>query len=109
MSTTNPRARLKRRLTLDVALSVGAASPSLHGRSSDLSEQGIFVVTRDHLPEGRRVDITITGPDVETPIVTSGVVVHQVAGLGVGLKFTEAHPRTRERIGAAVVRIKKSA
>ena len=107
MSITDRRRSLRHSLAFDVVLRMGVNGPDIHGKSIDLSRSGVFVMTRDRVPEGRRVDITIMGPVVEAPIVTSGIVVHFVPGVGMGIRFSHQHPRTRELIGVLIERLKK--
>ena len=109
MSITDRRRSLRHSLAFDVSLRVGVGGDDVHGKSIDVSRSGIFVMTLDRIPEGRRVDITITGPLIEAPIVTSGIVVHHMPGVGIGIRFSHQHPRTRELIGDLIGRLKKSA
>jgi hypothetical protein len=109
MSITDRRRSLRHNLAFDVSLRVGVGGEEVRGKAIDVSRSGIFVVTRDRVPEGRRVDITITGPLVGPPVVTSGIVVHIMPGVGIGIRFSHQHPRTRELIGELIDRVKKSA
>lgn len=85
---------------------VGVGGDGVRGKSIDVSRSGMFVVTSARIMEGRRVDITITGPLVDEPIVTSGIVAHHMPGVGIGVRFSHQHPRTRDLIGELVRKMK---
>ena len=72
----------------------------LRGVSRDLSVSGIFVHVQSSIPLGRRVELRIDAQNTSEPIITSGIVVHSVAGVGIGVQFSQQVPRTRERIAA---------
>jgi hypothetical protein len=103
------RDSLRHPLALDVILRAGATGMSTTGKSVDISRSGIFVVLSDRIPEGRRVDIKIESPAVETPVITSGIVVHAVANVGLGIRFLHQNERTRELIGRMIESLKQSA
>jgi hypothetical protein len=109
MSITDRRRSIRHSLAIDVSLRVGIGGDDVRGKSIDVSRSGIFVMTRERIPEGRRVDITISGRLIDAPIVTSGIVVHHMPGVGIGIRFSHQHPRTRELIGVLIGRLKQSA
>ncbi len=54
-------------------------------------------MTEARVPEGRRVDLMITGDD-GNPLLTSGTVVHCVAKLGIGIRFSNQTDFTIRRL-----------
>jgi c-di-GMP-binding flagellar brake protein YcgR len=109
MSFKHHRLSLRHPNALDVTLHVGGGGQSLRGKSVDLSKGGIFVVLSQRIPEGRRVDIVIESPVTEAPVVASGIVVHTVASVGVGIRFSQLSDRTREAIDALIESLKRTA
>ena len=75
-------------------------------RSVDLSRSGIFVVCQEIIAKGRRVDLIIGCEDLKITIATSGLVVHVLHGVGIGLKFSHQNPRTRAMIGELITKLK---
>ncbi len=109
MSIRDRRLSLRHPNALEVTLHIGGGGKSLHGRSVDLSRSGIFVVLSERIPEGRRVDIVIESAVLEAPVVTSGIVVHTVASVGVGIRFSHQNQRTREIVGQLIESLKETA
>lgn len=109
MSRNERRVSLRHPLALDVTLHVGGSGQSLRGKSVDISRSGIFVVLSDRIPEGRRVDVVIESSALATMVATSGIVVHTVTSVGVGIRFSNQNQRTRQLIGRLVESLKKSA
>jgi len=99
MSTTSSDRRRAERhqVILDITMNLGGAAPAIHGRSVDVSRTGIFIMTDARIPEGRRVDLMITGDD-GNPLLTSGTVVHCVGQLGVGVRFSNQTDFTIRRL-----------
>ncbi len=85
-------------LGLDVTLHVGGGGRSLRGQSIDISATGMLIRLDEPLPHGRRVDLVISGPRLSGPIATSGLVVHNVRGVGVGVRFTPRTERARAQL-----------
>lgn len=81
---------------LDITMNLGGAAPPLYGRSVDVSRSGIFIMTEARIAEGRRVDLVIVGG--ESPLITSGTVVHAVNDLGIGIRFSNQTAMTRQRL-----------
>lgn len=106
MSRTDRRLSLRHPLALDVTLHVGGGGTSLRGKSVDLSRSGIFVVLSERIPEGRRVDVMIESRALGSTVATSGLVVHTVQGVGIGIRFSHQNPRTRELIGELIEQLK---
>ncbi len=108
MSHFERRLSLRHPLALEVTLHVGGSGTSFRGKSVDLSRSGIFVVISARVPEGRRVDIVIESRALGSSIATSGLVVHTVQGVGIGIRFSHQNPRTRELIGELIEKLKTS-
>lgn len=103
MSSNSSSGRDRRRaerhpVILDITMNLGGAAPVLQGRSVDVSRSGIFIMTDTMIPAGRRVDLIIKGEPNESPVLTSGTVVHVVESLGVGIRFSTQTAMTRQRI-----------
>lgn len=104
MSSTNDTSGRDRRraerhpVILDITMNLGGAAPVIVGRSVDVSRSGIFIMTDAVIAAGRRVDLVIKGEPNEPPVLTSGTVVHVVATLGVGIRFSSQTAMTRQRI-----------
>ena len=81
----------ERRLTprfgarLKVVFHLGTQTYS--GISRDISRDGIFICTNASIPCGSRLDLVIESSPHRSPIITRGVVVHRLAGNGVGVRF----------------------
>lgn len=103
------RDSLRHPLALTVTLRAGGSGMSANGKSVDISRSGMFIVLSDRIPEGRRVDVKIESPAVKTPVLTSGIVVHTVANVGVGIRFSHQNERTRELIGLMIDSLKQTA
>ena len=103
MSTTPADRRRAERhhVILDVTMNLGGAAPALRGRSVDVSRTGIFIMTDARIPEGRRVDLMISGDD-GAPLLTSGTVVHCVGKLGIGVRFSNQTDFTIRRLDQLV-------
>jgi c-di-GMP-binding flagellar brake protein YcgR len=108
MSIGSHRLSLRHPNALDVTLHVGGGGQSLRGRSVDLSKGGIFVVLSARIPEGRRVDIVIESAVIDAPVVASGIVVHTVASVGVGIRFSQVNDRTRDLIDKLIESLKQT-
>lgn len=103
------RLSLRHPLALQVTLRAGGSGMSVSGKSIDISRSGIFVVLSDRIPEGRRVDIKIESPAVDTPVLTSGIVVHTMPKVGLGIRFSQQNERTRQLIGQMIESLKRTA
>ena len=89
-------------LPLEVVLHVGGGRGRVQGRSMDLSYRGIFVRTAQKVQPGLRVELSISG--FGQTLVSSGVIVHALEGLGVGIQFSHPTAVFREGIGEVMKR-----
>ncbi len=85
-------------IILDITLGLHGTAPRANGRSVDVSNTGIFIMTDAIFPEGKRVDLIIEGGDGHAPLLTSGMVVHSVGELGIGVRFSEQTDAARKRL-----------
>lgn len=82
----------------------------LYASITNISELGIFVSTRDPLPVGTRLTLRFSPPGAAEPFVLAGQVqwVNPVRILaenrnpGMGIRFLELTPDSRERIVGAI-------
>jgi hypothetical protein len=109
MSLSDRRKLHRKPLILEVTVIVGGGGTRLAGKSADISLHGIFVELPHTLPEGKRVDVVINCPRLNTSVATSGTVVHVLDKLGVGIRFAKQSAQTRAQLGAMLEGLKKTA
>lgn len=100
MQHANRRQSPRHSVSLDVTLHAGGLGSSVRGASADLSSNGMFVLAPVSVPEGRRVDLVIYAGRRAPVVATSGIVVHSLRGVGIGVKFSHASHLGRHRIQA---------
>lgn len=79
----------------------------LFSRSSNLSELGIFLVTQTPLANGSRIELQFSPPDGGEPIQVVGEVMWIERGgggkePGMGVRFVNPTPETRQRLKALI-------
>lgn len=88
--------RERRRLPLRLPVTYGGLNGPCHTFTRDINEQGIFVITRDPLPEATKVHLLVTVPTRPKPLSLNGTVTHTVVVEdedipGMGIVFAEEH------------------
>ncbi|MBC7792743.1 MAG: PilZ domain-containing protein [Clostridia bacterium] len=85
-------------IVLDIVFGLHGTAPKSRGRSVDVSRTGLFIMTDAVFAEGKRVDLIINGTDGKAPLLASGTVIHSVAELGIGVRFSEQTDMARKRL-----------
>jgi hypothetical protein len=67
---------------------------------SDISEGGIFVQTMNPLPVGTQVRLKIRFEGDLTLYRAVGIVRHSLSSVGMGIEFTQIHPKAARLIVA---------
>jgi uncharacterized protein (TIGR02266 family) len=109
--STQPAGRERRRFTrvaLDahVQVSVVDADALFDSRVSDLSENGVFILTRSTRPIGTGIKLAIVVRDGELEVRASGIIVREVKPdqataeqpAGIGVMFTDVDDETSEHL-----------
>jgi|SRR5882724_12640869 len=102
------RVHLRTRVSMDVAIGVGADSMTLSGYSEDISEGGIYVETLEPVEAGASVRVTFSLPGEKTPIVLASQVVRVTrlkdrGRYGVGLRFVAPEAGITDRVKRFVI------
>ncbi len=69
---------------------------TINAEGLDLSEDGMYIYTRHQFVVGSIIEVTFSleGTKIDVP----AKVVHSQPGIGIGVKFTELHEDTADKI-----------
>ena len=67
-------------------------------RANDISEDGMFIATRDTFMKGSTMNLCFSLFNDDRPIELEAVVIHAKEGEGMGVKFLTIKPEDQERI-----------
>lgn len=96
-------------LSAAVTMHVGGGGRTVLGRTTNVSKSGLFVMTREHVSEGQRVELMLV-PDNKTEVIfVTGIVVHLVPGYGVGVRFSALSVRADGRLAALLKQLQTAA
>lgn len=69
---------------------------SIRGRTSNVSDSGVFLESSGHLPRGAEVTLKIPP---KKPLIDARAIVRNVReGVGMGLEFTSLKPASRKKL-----------
>lgn len=86
----------------EVLVESGGNRIKILGRTSNLSESGVFVETLAVLPRGTEVQIKI--PPRKPQVEATALVRSLREGIGMGLEFTTVKPKSRPKLAAMLQR-----
>jgi uncharacterized protein (TIGR02266 family) len=96
--------REDRRVSIGIQVDYKKDGRSISAFTKDISNNGMFIITRDTLPVGNNIELTFSLPEVKNPLSVKGRVVrelrdnqdgHYVGGMGVNfLDLSEEESKT---------------
>ncbi len=104
-SISERRAFIRHQVKIDVNYRRGETY--LFSRSENLSELGIFLVSREPLTKGDLLELRFLSPEGGDPIEIKGEVMWLEKGIrgkqpGMGVRFIDPSPQIRKRIKALI-------
>ncbi|MCP4601135.1 MAG: hypothetical protein GY847_11525 [Proteobacteria bacterium] len=104
-STSERRLRPRHKIKIDV--NYRRDETYLFSKTENLSELGIFLVSKDPFPKGTRLALRFLSPEGGDPIEISGDVVWIERGTGgkqsgMGVRFANLNTQTSDRIKALI-------
>ncbi len=106
MAKTSRERRRQRRVPVQIQIQYESADGFFQDYVRNLSLGGIFIETPKPLPMNTKLKVQFSLPDMNSPIVAEGVVVHTLrvgqpknpSVSGMGIRFSELEPSSKETL-----------